>query len=283
MAALSFCARSSRVGCALVLGALLGGCQQPPTPAPPPGLPSDSTHALLLADAFARADHLADSLDDRLRPVSILRLREIHALQQASNDDQLVVARRLGIVPPGDSSGIEALRAEGRLVPIPPATEHWEVRPLEHSRALLTPRTLAFLTDLCTRFQARLAALGLPPLRLEVTSALRTADSQADLRRTNRNATEGRSTHEYGTTFDVAYSAFRAPLAPLDSLPPGLPAPLVPLVRRYEAARVEAVAARRSRELEAELGRLLRALQDDGRVYVTLEQEQPVFHLTVRR
>ena len=46
---------------------------------------------------------------------------------------------------------------------------------------------------------------------------------------------------------------------------------------------LEAAAARKSRELMAILGEVLREMQDEGAVYVTLDRQQPVFHITVAR
>ncbi|MBW3535183.1 MAG: hypothetical protein KY453_08205 [Gemmatimonadetes bacterium] len=84
----------------------------------------------------------------------------------------------------------------------------WVVRGLDHSRPVVTPDPLALLEEIAERFHASLDSLGVPPVRLEVTSALRTVESQADLRRSNSNAAGGQSTHEYGTTLDLAYSGF---------------------------------------------------------------------------
>src|SRR5690606_692028 len=46
---------------------------------------------------------------------------------------------------------------------------------------------------------------------------------------------------------------------------------------------LERVAARKSRELQNVLGGVLRGLQSDGLVLVTLERQQPVYHLTIAR
>ncbi|HEV2129836.1 MAG TPA: hypothetical protein VGR27_01955, partial [Longimicrobiaceae bacterium] len=80
---------------------------------------------------------------------------------------------------------------------------------------------------------------------------------------------------------DVAYSAFAAPQAPILPLDTGEAPWLEPHLQRFAAAMVETVAARRSRELQAILGRVLLEMQREGKVMVTLEQLQPVYHLTV--
>jgi len=277
--------RRARLGLGAALLAVLGACRSDPSS---PAAPSSRTAPEAAADrafeaGLRRVEAYADSLDALLHPVPLLRASEEAALRSSPNEEQLAVARRLGVAPPGDSAGLARLRQAGHLVPLDTSTALWVVRDLEHSIALVTPDAKALLTELATRFQGRLREMGLPALRLEVTSALRTAESQADLRRTNRNATGGRSTHEYGTTFDVAYSSFRAPeTRQLDLTTPEAPW-LAPYLRRYETALVETVAARRSRELQAILGRVLWQMQAEGTVMVTLEEQQPVYHMTVAR
>lgn len=75
------------------------------------------------------------------------------------------------------------------------------------------------------------------------------------------------------------------------------PGPIDPIVRpdvgetdwlerfliRYAQVTAERVAARRALELKAILGEVLIELQSEGAVMVTLERQQPVFHMTVAR
>ena len=112
---------------------------------------------------------------------------------------------------------------------------------------------------------------------------LRTAEDQANLRRVNPNAARGESTHMYGTTVDLAYSSFRPPAEPVLDLDTAGAPWLEPHLRRVEDAATEAGAARMSRELQAELGHVLREMQSEGKVMVTMEVRQPVFHITVAR
>ena len=121
------------------------------------------------------------------------------------------------------------------------------------------------------------------PYRFEVTSAFRSAADQARLRRTNDNAARGVSTHEFGTTVDIAYFSFATPA----ELPAGLiadgPAWLRPYQEAMARAALETVAGQKSRELQKILGDVLRDAQSDGQVLVTLERLQPVYHITVAR
>ena len=127
--------------------------------------------------------------------------------------------------------------------------------------------------------QERLGELGAPPYRLEVSSVLRTPADQAALRRVNPNAALGESTHEYATTVDVLYSAYAAPAEPI--APSAGDAASARILERYAGVAAERVAGRRALELKAILGHVLLELQDEGRVMVTLERLQPVYHMTV--
>jgi hypothetical protein len=232
--------------------------------------------------ALAGLSALADSIDDVLRPVPLLTPGEEAGLRRYSNADQLARARTLGRRVTS-AAILDSLRDAGDLVPLEDSTALWVVRDLEHSQPFATPALRTALGDIAGRFQQRLAALGLPPFRLEVTSALRTPELQAALRGTNPNAAAGVSTHEFGTTVDIAYSAFGAPVATdADSLAAGS-AWLEPRLRRIATFVLEAAAARKSRELQAVLGHVLLQAQEDGTVMVTLERQQPVYHITLAR
>ncbi|HUG01360.1 MAG TPA: DUF5715 family protein [Longimicrobiales bacterium] len=233
--------------------------------------------AALLTEAEARIETLADSLDDVLHPVPLLTAAEERGFLRFRGADHVALARELGVDP------AQHREPGAGLVELPASSRYWIVRELDHSEPQLTPSALALLEEIGTRFQERLRSMGLPPYRFEVTSALRTPEDQIRLRADNPNAAAGRSAHEYGTTVDIAYVAFAAPLQPVLAFEaPGAPW-LEDHLRRYAAARLETVAARRSRELQAILGQEVLDLQEEGRLLATLEVRQPVYHLTVAR
>lgn len=224
----------------------------------------------------------ADSMDDALRPIALLTSAEQGALRRYLNAQQLERARALG-ARPADGAALESLRSAGRLVALEDSTEHWVVRELDHSAALVVPDVRTMLTELGERFHARLDSIAIPPVRMEVTSVLRTAETQSELRESNPNAAGGTSTHEYGTTLDVAYSSFAAPQRVDGWYDSGDAAWLAPHFERLAGTMAETVAARRSRELQAILGQVLLEMQREGKVMVTLERQQPVFHMTLAR
>jgi hypothetical protein len=225
---------------------------------------------------------LTDSLDALLRPVPLLTPAQEVVFRRFSNAQQLQRARALGVRPSNEAEKLAAVR-NGRLIALEDTTALWVVRELDYSEPLVTPAARALLVTIGERFHARLAGLGLPPFRLEVTSVMRTPGSQAALRRVNPNAALGESTHEFGTTLDVTYASFAAPAQ--HDLPFDLVGVewLAPHMDRIAAALLESVAARNSRELQAVLGSVMTGVQDEGLAMVTLERLQPVYHFTVAR
>lgn len=235
-----------------------------------------------LIQEMGRITTRAESMDDALRPLPLLTSREEADLKRFPNAEHIRRARSLG-VPPSSEAEADSLRREGRLVRLPDSTAFWVIRDLEHSRPLVTPDVTALLEEIGRRFHERLDSLGVPRVRLEVSSVLRTGEQQTDLRATNPNAARGTSSHEFGTTVDLAYSAYMAP-AGSDSVirVPDLPA-LENTLQDVEVLAIERIAARRSREIKAILGQVLREMQNEGKVLVTLEEQQPVYHMTVAR
>jgi hypothetical protein len=222
-----------------------------------------------------RALARADTVEELHLPAPLMAPDEEAALRTASNDAQLARARQLG-VRVTDQATLDRLVAERKLVRLEDQTQLWTTRRLRSSVPYVTPDARSLLVRIGERFQQRLQRMGLPRFRVEVTSVLRTPGNQAALRETNPNAASGVSTHEFGTTFDIAYSGYAAPGLPSDS-------PAESAADRVAALALERIAARYSRELQKVLGDVLRELQTEGAVMVTLERQQPVYHLTVAR
>lgn len=250
-------------------------------PGEPSDTPADAEIQRVLEAHRARIEAWEDSVDRIFQPLPLLTASEEAALRRFGNDDHLSRARRLGVPRPSTNEELLALRQEGRLVELERESRFWVVRELEHSFPYVTPDTRKLLEEIGARFQARLAQLGAPPFRLEISSVMRTPDVQTALRRGNVNAAQGASAHEYGTTVDVSYATFAAPLEPVVPVDvPGAPW-LRPHLEAFARTAADRVAARRALELKAILGAVLRELQAEGKVLVTLERLQPVYHLTL--
>jgi hypothetical protein len=241
---------------------------------------AQDTPANVFAREMASIDAAAARVDSIFQPLPLLSPAQEDALRRFGNDQQLARARELGVPRNLATDSLERLLASGSLVRLG-ATEHWVVRDLDYSQPLAVPALDRLLRVIGSRFHERLAQLGAPAFRMEISSVTRTAADQEALRRVNPNATVGESTHEYGTTVDVLYSAFSAPVEPMVTVEVGAEAWALPLLEGYAAVAAERVAGRRALELKAILGEVLSELQNEGRVMVTLERQQPVYHLTV--
>jgi hypothetical protein len=254
----------------------LCACSEPP---PPPG---PDPVEVALRETVVRADAMSEQIEEILEPVPLMRPGEEEELRRYLADVHLRRARALG-VRAGDRETIEALAADGRLVQLEDSTPQWILRRAGGRPTYVVPHTRALLTELGERFQRRLAEMGLPAYRLEVTSALRTTEGQASLRERNPNAAAGVSAHEFGTTVDIPYTAFAPPAELPASLRVEGPPALRPYLDRIAALTLESVSARKSRELQKVLGDVLREAQREGLVLVTFERFQPVFHVTVAK
>ena len=234
----------------------------------------------VLAKNLTRIDEQLATVDALFQPLPLLRSAQETALRRSTYQDQLARARELGVDRSPSEAQLDTLQRRGRLVPLTDST-HWIVRELDYSQPLVVPALREALTEVGERFHARLQALGAPPFRMEISSALRTAADQQALRQVNANAASGESTHEYGTSVDLAYSAFAAPAEPVVPMRNEEAPWAAHYLRRYQDVAAGRVAARRALELKAILGEVLVAVQQEGLVLVTLERRQPVFHLTI--
>jgi hypothetical protein len=178
-----------------------------------------------------------------------------------------------------DEEALDSLLEAGLLVRLEDDGEGWIVRD-EASRPVVVPELRVLLDTLGARFQRRLAAIGVPPYRIEVTSALRTTEDQARLRGTNANASAGVSSHEFGTTVDLSYAAFAPPARTGAARTPG-DDPLGPALDRLAYLAMESVSARKSRELGRIFTEVLLEAQEEGLALVIYERQQTVWHVTV--
>jgi hypothetical protein len=235
-----------------------------------------------LRETIDRSTAAAAAVEDALRPVPLLRPAEEARLRSQLNAAHVARARALG-VRPADEAEIRALVAEELLIELDPSNEYWIVRERAQRRAFVTPDVPPLLERIAQRFQARLAEEDIPPYRLEITSVLRTAADQAALRRQNPNAAAGVSSHEFGTTLDIAYESFAPPLQIPDGLVAEASGGMQAELERVAAMALEVIGSRKSREMQAFLGHVLIELQTAGDVLVILERLQPVYHITVGR
>jgi hypothetical protein len=235
----------------------------------------------MLAETVQRADRIAGTADRILRPLPVMTPAEEDALRRFQNAAHVARARTLGVRVTSREVR-DSLVTSGRLVELEDSTRYWIVR-RGSSPAHVVPEIPALLEELGRRFQARLAEIGVPPYRIEVTSSLRTSARQARLRQNNANAAAGVSSHEFGTTVDLSYAAFAPPAeAPGEVLEP-VPPDFRPHLERLVDLALESVSARKSRELGAIFSGVLYEAQSEGLALVIYERQQTVYHVTAAR
>lgn len=269
---------------ALATALMVAGCG--------PGADREAAIAAAEQEAVSRVEVRIDSIDSLLAEQPGLIAETRRALRKYLNKQQVATAREFGVDPVSDSAAVRRLAEQGALVRLEDSTEYWVVRKLDHSVPYVTPDTREMLTELGRGFHEALDSLGLPPFRFEISSVLRTAAMQADLRSGNPNASRTTSSHEFGTTVDVAYNNFSEPadLEPFIVPPPdtlSLDASererLVQRTERHAAARLSELGEERAAELKGILGAVLRDMQEDNKVQPLIERAQPVYHMTVAR
>ena len=188
-----------------------------------------------------------------------VRIWDVNFAQEFNdmNEVQLAVAQTVGVPPVEDRTAAEHMKQ--RLVEIVD-TDLYCVDELTHSIPFLVPSAAELLDRIGRNFQDSLAAKGLNPNKLVVTSILRTEEDVRKLRQGNLNASEN-STHRYGTTFDLSYWHYVK----------------VPDLRERPYADVP------PEYLRATLSQVLKDLHDEGACYVKYEKKQTCFHITVRK
>jgi hypothetical protein len=243
--------------------------EAPPAAPPPPPPPPAPTTAADSARVLALINARGDSVRAAFASAKPLGAREVAELRQDVNAEQIASARELGVRA---GNRTDALKRQGVLVELDDSTELWVLRDMDHSVPVVTPDARAMLMEIGRRFHARLDSLGLPRYRMKVTSALRTDETQAELRRINPYASQTVSAHEFGTTMDVSHERFAIPADPPRT---GVP--------EMEEEMLDSIGKEHAKVLQAELGRAIAQMRDEGALHVMMENLQPVYHMTVRR
>ncbi|MEP0547836.1 MAG: DUF5715 family protein [Rhodothermales bacterium] len=243
---------------------------------------AEERRQIVLAERARFADYL-EAQEARYLKIGLLTDRQRAQLRRSTNAVHVEAAQRLGITPVAERDDVLDQADEAGLVNVNTENPYYWVDDLTHSVPYATPDAAAALDSIGVRFQQKLASFGLPPYKFFVTSVLRTQEDQERLRGVNVNAAQGTSSHEFGTTFDLQFRAYRYAGDPADELWE----PAFPFLKEEFAAELTAFYARmeelyRSRLL-ALLGETMIELEDEGKLITVMERRQPVFHTTVAR
>ncbi len=176
------------------------------------------------------------------------------------NSLHLKYARRNGITAFKNSAAMHKalphLLKEKKLVKIK-KTKYYVIQHLSHSHPYLTPRAENLLNEIGKRFHKKLKENGMGNYKYQISSLLRTKESQKSLSRSNVNASSNTS-HLYGTTFDINYSSIvKRPLPFMN-------------VRVQDPKAIKL--------LSEAIGELRR----EGKCVVVTERIEKCFHITVR-
>jgi hypothetical protein len=290
LAAACFIATAALLGCRGEAGggaetsATRGVAAAPQAAAPQAAAPAEPADAVAEARSRAALEQRLGKIESVVQrlPGLIGSIRQ--DMRRHLNAAHVAAARSNGVGPVRDSAHLDALVDRGALVQLPEATYWWVLRDLNDSLPYVTPGTQAALEEVGRRFHARLDEHGLPPFRLDITSVLRTSDQQSALQSRNPNAADTTSSHEFGTTLDIAYLSFTAPQS-LDhrSLAAEPDDQVSPPLRAEMTTRLNSLATLYAPHLEGELGAVLQQLERDGMVLPLRERGQPVYHITVAR
>ncbi len=172
------------------------------------------------------------------------------------NDKHLEVAKAVGIRPLEDREEAESMKE--KLTHITD-NEFYVVDSLTHSIPYLVPRASALLDTIGSNFLDSLAAKGLNPNQVIVTSVLRTQSDVKRLRRRNGNASAN-SAHCFGATFEVSWKRFKK-------------------VEDENGRPLQDVG---SDTLKLVLSEVLRDLRQAEKCYIKYELKQGCFHITAR-
>lgn len=145
-----------------------------------------------------------------------------------------------------DAKTVKKYREAGKLTPVNELGKGYRIQKLEHSKAVLTPKAKTALREIAKTFSSKTKGS-----TLTYTSLTRTLEDQCKLRKVNRNASSGLSSHNYGNSFDISYVRFND--------------------------RLE-----RNERLEKILEKVLKEFENTGKIYFIKEKFQSCYHVTVR-
>lgn len=133
-----------------------------------------------------------------------------------------------------------------KLVPVSQGTGYL-VDELTHSHPFVTPRSKVILEEIGQAFQS----LTKQESFFTVSSVTRTPEQQQNLRKRNRNATAGISSHSYGVSFDISYIRFNGKKGG-------------------------------NRSAQKDLETVLNEFQAANKIFFIKERKQSCYHVTVR-
>ena len=134
----------------------------------------------------------------------------------------------------------------GKLKKISKTGKGYRIQKLDYSRPYLNSKSKISLEKIATKFNKETNGS-----TLTISSVTRTLEDQCNLRKVNRNASLGISSHNYGNSFDISYVRFNNVL-------------------------------KHNPKLDKALEKVLDYYVKAGRIYYIKEKHQACYHVTVR-
>lgn len=157
----------------------------------------------------------------------------------------LLASQNFGIKILENSRSMDKYLKIGKLQHIKKKSRGYRLQTLEHSRPYLVKKARIVLEDIAGQFARSTKSY------FVVSSVTRTLEDQCRLRKVNRNASLGISSHNYGAAFDISYVRFDNKL-------------------------------KVNTKLEKDLEKILEHYKNLGRLFYIKEKHQSCYHITVR-
>ena len=204
------------------------------------------TYSQLIVDTKpAISFEIPDSLP--VPPLTIVELPVFSGkLSKDAYEDHLTAAAHTGIGLIEDENQLLQLLENQELVEANFGAGY-KIDALTHSYPYLTPHSKNVLEEIGATFQAMSGEGDY----FTVSSATRTLEQQKNLKKRNRNAADGNSTHSYGVSFDISYIRFNG---------------------------IKESNQKAQKKLEA----VLNHFQKENKIFVIKERRQACYHITVR-
>lgn len=161
-------------------------------------------------------------------------------------DNHLVAGENNGFGLIESEEHFGQLIQEKKLILVSEGTGY-RVDKLTHSYPYITPRSKAILDEIGQAFET----LTKKTTFFTVTSVTRTPEQQTNLRKRNKNATAGISSHSYGVSFDISYIRFNGKKGG-------------------------------NRSAQKDLETVLNEFQAANKIFFIKERKQSCYHVTVR-
>lgn len=144
------------------------------------------------------------------------------------------------------SKNVDNYNKKGKLTSVKTSGKGYTTQKLEYSRPFLVTKAKSTLEKIGSKFSKDNKGA-----TFTVTSVTRTLEDQCRLRKVNKNASLGISSHNYGNSFDISYVRFNG--------------------KHQQNAK-----------LDAALEKVLKHYEQAGRLYYIKEKQQSCYHVTIR-